>query len=77
MGLSKIVFVVVIGVTIGISFAVSMILGPVLNGWIGVPGIFWLTGLLAVSRAEGFLRLPAVLLPLAHRAEHGHRRARG
>ncbi len=38
----------VIGVTIGVSFAVSMVLGPVLNGWIGVPGIFWLTGLLAL-----------------------------
>ena len=37
-----------IGVTIGVSFAVSMILGPVLNGWIGVPGIFWLTGVLAL-----------------------------
>jgi MFS family permease len=37
-----------IGVTIGVSFAVSMILGPVLNGWIGVPGIFWLTGLFAL-----------------------------
>ena len=31
---------------------------PPMVGW-------WLTGLLAVSRAEGFLRLPAVLLPLA------------
>ena len=38
----------VIGITIGVSFAASMILGPVLNGWIGVPGIFWLTGLLAL-----------------------------
>lgn len=38
----------VIGVTIGASFAVSMMLGPVLNGWIGVPGIFWLTGALAL-----------------------------
>ncbi|MBE2295229.1 MAG: MFS transporter [Phycisphaerales bacterium] len=37
-----------IGITIGLSFAVSMILGPVLNSWIGVPGIFWLTGLLAL-----------------------------
>jgi len=37
-----------IGITIGLSFAVSMVLGPVLNGWIGVPGIFWLTGLLAL-----------------------------
>ncbi len=37
-----------IGVTIGLSFAASMIIGPVLNGWIGVPGIFWLTALLAL-----------------------------
>ncbi|MFO1423077.1 MAG: MFS transporter [Candidatus Competibacteraceae bacterium] len=37
-----------IGVTIGVSFAASMILGPVLNGWVGVPGIFWLTGLFAL-----------------------------
>jgi len=37
-----------IGITIGLSFAASMILGPVLNGWIGVPGIFWLTGLFAL-----------------------------
>jgi MFS family permease len=37
-----------IGITIGLSFAVSMILGPMLNGWIGVPGIFWLTGLFAL-----------------------------
>ncbi|MCC6134420.1 MAG: MFS transporter [Candidatus Contendobacter sp.] len=37
-----------IGITIGVSFAASMILGPVLNGWIGVPGIFWLTGVLAL-----------------------------
>jgi len=31
-----------IGITIGLSFAASMILGPVLNSWIGVPGIFWI-----------------------------------
>lgn len=37
-----------IGVTIGLSFAASMIMGPVLNHWIGVPGIFWLTGLFAL-----------------------------
>ncbi|HRX71409.1 MAG: MFS transporter [Candidatus Competibacteraceae bacterium] len=37
-----------IGITIGLSFAVSMVLGPALNGWIGVPGIFWLTGVLAL-----------------------------
>ncbi len=37
-----------IGITIGLSFAASMILGPALNGWIGVSGIFWLTALLAL-----------------------------
>jgi len=37
-----------IGMTIGVSFMVSMILGPVLGGVIGVDGIFWLTGVLAL-----------------------------
>ncbi len=37
-----------IGMTIGVSFAVSMALGPILNAWIGVDGIFWLTGVLAL-----------------------------
>ncbi len=30
-----------IGISIGISFAFSMVAGPVLSGWIGVKGIFW------------------------------------
>lgn len=38
-----------IGITIGISFALSMILGPLLNAWIGVPGMFWLTAILALG----------------------------
>ncbi len=38
----------IIGATIGVSFAVSIILGPVLNRWIGVPGIFAITGILAL-----------------------------
>ncbi|HET7394826.1 MAG TPA: MFS transporter, partial [Gammaproteobacteria bacterium] len=37
----------VIGMTIGLSFAVAMVVGPILNAWIGVPGIFWLTAVLA------------------------------
>jgi MFS family permease len=39
----------VIGISIGISFALSLILGPVLNIWIGVPGIFWLIAVLALG----------------------------
>ena len=58
----------VIGVTIGASFAVSMILGPVLNGWIGVPGIFWLTGLFALlSIAVVRFRVPDPVESRIHR----------
>jgi len=32
-----------IGITIGMSFAVSMAIAPILNEWVGVPGIFMLT----------------------------------
>ncbi len=39
----------IIGMSIGASFAVAMVLGPVLNSWIGVPGIFWLTAVLALG----------------------------
>jgi predicted MFS family arabinose efflux permease len=39
----------IIGMSIGASFAVAMVLGPVLNTWIGVPGIFWLTAVLALG----------------------------
>lgn len=37
-----------IGATIGLTFAVSLVAGPLLNQWIGVPGIFWLTAILSV-----------------------------
>jgi len=37
-----------IGITIGASFAVSMAIGPLLGVWIGVDGIFWLTGCLSL-----------------------------
>ena len=38
----------VIGITIGMSSVAAVALGPVLNRWIGVPGIFWLTAILAL-----------------------------
>ena len=37
-----------IGITIGITFSLSMVLSPLLNSLIGVPGIFALTGVLAL-----------------------------
>lgn len=37
-----------IGATIGLTFAVSLVAGPIFNQWIGVSGIFWMTGVLSV-----------------------------
>ncbi|MDD2769199.1 MAG: MFS transporter [Methylococcus sp.] len=37
-----------IGISIGVSFAFSMVAGPVLSGWIGVKGIFWVVSGLAL-----------------------------
>jgi len=39
----------VIGMTIGAMFALSMVLGPVLDRWTGLPGIFTVTGVLALG----------------------------
>ena len=39
----------VIGITIAVTFATSMIAGPVLKAWMGVPGIFALTGVLGIA----------------------------
>jgi MFS family permease len=38
-----------IGMSIGLSFAVALVLGPLLDRWIGVQGIFWLTAVLALG----------------------------
>lgn len=38
-----------IGATIGLSFALALVMGPVLDKWIGVPGIFAMTGVLSIA----------------------------
>ena len=38
----------VVGMSIGLSFMLAMILGPVFASWFGLPGIFWITSLLAL-----------------------------
>ena len=38
-----------IGMSIGLSFAVALVAGPVLDQWVGVPGIFWITAVLALG----------------------------
>ena len=37
-----------IGISIGLSFAVSLIVGPLVAGLFGLSGIFWITGVLAL-----------------------------
>ncbi len=38
-----------IGMSIGISFALALVFGPMLHGWFGVEGIFWITAILALG----------------------------
>ena len=44
-----------IGTTIGVTFAVSLVIAPPLYHWIGIPGIFAMTGVLALM-AIGVMR---------------------
>jgi len=48
-----------IGMSIGLSFAVALIMGPVLDRWVGVPGIFWITAVLAL----GGIAVVALVVP--------------
>ena len=37
----------VIGITIGAAFGLALVVGPALDAWFGVPGMFWLTAVFA------------------------------
>lgn len=37
----------IIGISIGFAFAIALVLGPLLAGFVGVPGLFWMTAILA------------------------------
>ncbi len=42
----------VIGMSIGVSFSVALVLGPVVSAWVGLSGLFWMTavmGLLGIA----------------------------
>jgi len=59
-----------IGMSIGLSFAAALILGPLLYDWVGVPGIFWITAVLAL----GGVGVVAFIVPRPA-ALHVHREA--
>jgi MFS family permease len=54
----------IIGMSIGMSFLLALVLGPILYGVIGMPGIFWLTGGLALLAVAGVVLL--VPTPVRH-----------
>ena len=57
-----------IGMTIGFSFMLAMIIGPSIDSWVGVSGIFWLTALLAfVGIAIIFFVVPTPVHSRVHR----------
>ncbi len=56
-----------IGMTIGFSFMLAMILGPLLHTWVGVSGIFWFTAGLALV---GLVLVVGVVPTPAHQQVH-------
>jgi MFS family permease len=63
-----------IGMTIGATFALSLIAGPLLTNVIGVPGIFVLTGVLALTAIVALQRVVPVAPPPVAPAEGDWRR---
>ncbi len=57
-----------IGASIGLSFTVALIIGPLLSKWIGVPGIFWATAVLGLAAiAVLYLWVPQPVHSRLHR----------
>ncbi|MDZ4200626.1 MAG: MFS transporter [Gallionella sp.] len=65
-----------IGMTIGVTFSLSLVLSPLLHGVIGVPGLFALTGVLALAAmAVVKFAIPDPAITRFHsdtEAGHGH-----
>lgn len=58
----------VVGMTIGASFALALIAGPLLAAWIGVAGIFWFTAIFALfGIAVLYLFVPEPARNIMHR----------
>ncbi|MCB1854417.1 MAG: MFS transporter [Halieaceae bacterium] len=64
----------VVGMSIGLSFAVALVLGPAVAAWGGLAAVFWLTALLAVAGVVIVLALvPKAPAPLTDHTEVGAR----
>ena len=57
-----------IGMSIGVAFTVALVAGPLIDQWIGVDGLFWLTGVLALlAILVLFVRVPTPVHTRFHR----------
>lgn len=57
-----------IGISIGISFALSMVAGPVLSAWMGLKGLFWvITGLAVLGIVALYTVVPDPVVSRFHR----------
>lgn len=57
-----------IGISIGFSFALSMVAGPVLSTWMGLTGLFWvITALALLGIALVFTVVPTPVVTRFHR----------
>lgn len=58
----------IIGMSIGFSFSLALVTGPILDHWIGLSGIFWLTAVLACVGIAGlYLIVPQPQVSRVHR----------
>lgn len=58
----------IIGMSIGFSFSLALVTGPILDHWIGLSGIFWLTAVLACVGIAGlYLVVPQPQVSRVHR----------
>jgi MFS family permease len=58
----------IIGISIGMSFSLALVAGPVLDHWLGLAGIFWLTAVLAcLGIAVLYLVVPQPAISRLHR----------
>ena len=58
----------VIGMTIGLSFVLAMMLGPIINNFMGLSGIFWITAVLGVmGLLILYLQVPTPPISIFHR----------
>ncbi len=58
----------IMGMSMGVSFSIALILGPMVNSWFGLHGIFWMTAVLAlVGMAILALLVPTPVISRFHR----------